>query len=140
MFRHEIPNHLDVQDRLVAGLTARQLALVLCGLTLAHGAWSRLEHVAWLPLAARAAAAVAVAACFLAIALVRPQGTGLDRWAFALLRHATAPAVCVWRPGAAEGAPAQPPEHGSPLIAASGGSDFERAWRSIASSDPRCAG
>ena len=101
MFRHEIPTHLGVQDKLILGLSARQLMLVLAGLTAAHAVWSQLAAVAWLPLAARVALACAVAAVFLAAALARPHGRGLDEWAFAVARYAALPKVSVWRPIAA---------------------------------------
>ena len=101
MFRHEIPTHLGVQDKLILGLSARQLMLVLAGLTAAHAVWSQLAALAWLPLAARVALACAVAAVFLAAALVRPHGRGLDEWAFAIDRYAALPKVSIWRREAA---------------------------------------
>src|SRR5918994_3573389 len=37
--RHEVPTHLDVQDRLFLGLSSRQVAYVLIGLAGAAGLW-----------------------------------------------------------------------------------------------------
>src|SRR5437763_1155215 len=98
MFRHEIPTHLGVQDKLILGLSARQLLLLLAGLLAAHAAWTRLTRLAWLPLGVTVAAAGAVVMVFAVAALVRPHGRPLDGWAFALARYAALPRVSVWRP------------------------------------------
>jgi hypothetical protein len=96
--RHEIPTHLGVRDKLVLGLSARQVMVVLAGLAAAHATWTRLGDLPWLPLPARLAAACAVVALFASVAVIRPQGRGLDAWAFALARYAALPKFSVWRP------------------------------------------
>ena len=42
---YELPTHLQVEDQLIAGLTARQLVRLLVGACLAYGAW---DQTTWL--------------------------------------------------------------------------------------------
>ena len=50
MQRHEVPTHLNIEDKAFAGLTMRQLMVAIIGLALAYSAMSE----APLPLAVRA--------------------------------------------------------------------------------------
>ena len=43
---YELPTHLQVEDQLIAGLTARQLLRLVIGGSLAYGVW---DQAAWLP-------------------------------------------------------------------------------------------
>ena len=43
--RHEIPTHLDVEDRLVLGLTIRQILYLLIGGGLGYSLWEALHHM-----------------------------------------------------------------------------------------------
>ncbi len=101
MFRHEVPTHLGVVDKLILGLSARQLMLVLAGLTAAHVTWTHVSAWGWMPLVARAAMAAAAGWVFVIAALVRPHGRGLDEWAFAVARYTALPKVSVWQPASA---------------------------------------
>ena len=92
--RHEIPTHLNVEDRVALGLSLRQVLYLLVGLASAYGAWNQW---ATLPDAARASLA---AACLLLagiVALCRPGRRGLDEWAVVVLRYATVPKRSAWR-------------------------------------------
>jgi hypothetical protein len=67
--RHELPTHLAVEDRILAGLTMRQLMLLLGGLPGAYAGWVQSEA---LPLALRLALTTLGLALTLATALWRP--------------------------------------------------------------------
>lgn len=98
MYRHEIPTHLNVEDKAFAGLTMRQLMTLAVGLALAYSVANDLP----LPLALRAAAGAVAVATALALVLIRPQGRPLEDWAFALARYWSVPRVAVWRPHLAD--------------------------------------
>jgi hypothetical protein len=106
MDRHEIPTHLNVEDKAFAGLTMRQLMTAAIGLALAYGTAS---EPPW-PMALRLVAAGLVLAAVALLALWRPAGRPLEDWGFVLLRFWALPRVAVWRPREpASGA--QEPEH-----------------------------
>jgi hypothetical protein len=92
--RHEIPTHLNVEDKAFAGLTMRQLMTAAVGLGLAYGVASEPP----LPMAIRFAAAGVVLLLVALLALWRPAGRPLEDWAFVLLRYWAVPRVAVWRP------------------------------------------
>ncbi len=106
MDRHEIPTHLNVEDKAFAGLTMRQLMTAAIGLALAYGAAS---EPPW-PMALRLAAAGLVLAAVALLALWRPAGRPLEDWGFVLLRFWALPRVAVWRPRELTSG-AQEPEH-----------------------------
>ena len=92
--RHQIPTHLNVEDKAFYGLSVRQVTHLMVGASTAYAAWNQWL---WAPPAPRFALALG---CFLgaaALALVRPGGRGLEDWAFVVLRHAAAPRRAVWR-------------------------------------------
>jgi hypothetical protein len=92
--RHEIPTHLNVEDKAFAGLTMRQLLTAAVGLGLAYGAASELP----LPMPLRLTAAGLVLIAVALAALWRPADRPLEDWAFVLLRYWAVPRVAVWRP------------------------------------------
>ena len=94
MDRHEIPTHLNVEDKAFAGLTMRQLMTAAIGLALAYGAAS---EPPW-PMALRLVAAGLVLAAVALVALWRPAGRPLEDWGFVLLRFWALPRVAVWSP------------------------------------------
>lgn len=93
MNRHEIPTHLNVEDKAFAGLTMRQLMTVAVGLGLAYGAASGIP----LPVPAQAGVAIVVLAAVAVVALWRPGGRPFEDWAFVLLRYWAIPRIAVWR-------------------------------------------
>jgi hypothetical protein len=95
MDRHEIPTHLNVEDKAFAGLTMRQLMTVAIGLALAYGAASEPP----VPIPVRLALAGIVLAGTAVLTLWRPGGRPLEDWAFVLLRYWSLPRVAVWHPG-----------------------------------------
>lgn len=106
--RQEIPTHLEVEDRLLFGLTLRQGMIVLVGLSVGYFLYAQLGALTWPlsrfpggahpPLAVRICVALLPALCSLALAVVQPAGRPLEEWLFALVRYATLPKRYVWRP------------------------------------------
>jgi len=103
--RHEIPTHLNVEDRAIYGLSVRQVMFLMSGFSLGYGLWNQ---AAGLPTEARAVLAVTCALGAIVFALVRPAGRGFEDWAFVVLRFAATPRASVWRPRA-RGADPPPP-------------------------------
>lgn len=93
--RHEIPTHLNVEDKAFAGLSVRQLMNLIVGVSTAYSLWN-----AWpdLPLPVRSGLAVTCLAVALILTLVRPGGRPLDAWAFVGLHYLATPKLSVWRP------------------------------------------
>lgn len=111
MQRHEIPTHLEVEDKILGTLTVRQLLFLAVGLSLSYGLWGLLHQLAvspghHLPLAMPLVAQIALAAipalCTLVLALAQPGGRPLEEWLLAIARYASQPKVCIWRPLAEE--------------------------------------
>ena len=93
MQRHEVPTHLNIEDRAFGGLTMRQLMVAMIGLALAYAAISGTPF----PLPVRLAAGMAVILVTAAVILWQPAGRSLEDWAFVLLRYVSVPRVVVWR-------------------------------------------
>lgn len=93
--RHELPTHLAVEDRVVAGLSMRQLLLLVSRACGAYALWLQL---AALPISLRAALVVLNLAASLIFALWRPGGRSFEHWALVVLRYACVPHVAIWRP------------------------------------------
>ncbi len=94
MNRHEIPTHLNVEDKAFAGLTMRQLMTAAVGLGMAYGSASELP----LPIPVRLVAAGVVLVAVAIVALWRPAGRPMEDWVFVLLRYWATPRIAVWRP------------------------------------------
>jgi hypothetical protein len=91
--RHEIPTHLDVEDRLFAGLTPRQLLLLCMGIGLGYSLWQRLHHIFPVPLVLLLAIVPALVG--VAFATIRPGDRPLEQWLLTVVRYAALPKVCV---------------------------------------------
>ena len=90
---HEVPNHLNVQDTLFLGLTARQAATFMAFASPAYGLWDQLTVA---PLAVRGALAALVVLAGAAFALIQPGGRPLDEWAFAVFAYTVTPRRLRW--------------------------------------------
>ena len=101
--RHEIPTHLNVEDRAFYGLSARQVTYLTLGCASAYAAWT--SALEW-PLTARLGLVFACLLAALTLALVRPLGRSLEAWAFLGLRYLALPKRAVWRPALLETLPA----------------------------------
>jgi len=98
-----IPSDVDREDRLLAGMTARQLGIASAGALLLGGLWAATKAV--LPAAVFLAIAAPVAAVFAVVALGRVDGVSGDRLLLSWLRHLAGPRRLVPAP---EGVPALP--------------------------------
>lgn len=111
--RREIPTHLEVEDRLVFGLTLRQGIVVLVGLSIGYALYAQAGNLPWPdgggdlsghpPLMLRVAIALLPALGAVALAVVQPGGRPLEEWLFALARYAALPKRSVWRPRSCDG-------------------------------------
>jgi hypothetical protein len=68
---YELPTHLQVEDTLILGLTARELVRLMLGASLAYGLW---DQAVWLPDEARLSMAIVLAILGVLVALVQPAG------------------------------------------------------------------
>lgn len=93
--RHEIPTHLNVEDKAFYGFSARQVMYLIVGLSGGYSIWTQW---AALPVPIRVALIALWVAGALILALVRPHGRSLDEWAFVALHYLAAPKASVWRP------------------------------------------
>lgn len=114
--RHELPTHLQVEDRLIAGLTIRQTLLLSAGVSLGYSLWRHLAGMqlsiqtalapthmtgltALLALAVRLALAALPAGAFALVALAHPADRPLEEWVVITLRYLTVPKTFIWRSG-----------------------------------------
>lgn len=84
-----IPSDVDREDRLLAGMTPRQLGIASAGALLLGGLWAVTNP--FLPAAAFLAIAAPVAAVFAVVALGRVDGVSADRMLLSWLRHLAGP-------------------------------------------------
>jgi hypothetical protein len=92
---HEIPTHLDVEDRLLFGLTARQFLYLVVGCSLAYGVW---QQPAELPAALRGGLTLVCLLAAALVALLRPLGRPLEEWIVAAAFYAASPRRATWQP------------------------------------------
>ena len=83
--RVRIPADVDRPDKLLAGLTARQLAILAVAAIALWAGYAATRHL--VPPAAYGAVAVPVAAVAALLALGRMEGVPADRWVLAAWRH-----------------------------------------------------
>jgi hypothetical protein len=92
---HEVPTHLNVEDKVLLGLTVRQFLYLLVGSSASYALW---EQTVALGETGRIGS-VAVCVCTtLAFALVRPAGRALEEWLVAALVFAASPRQSTWQP------------------------------------------
>jgi hypothetical protein len=96
--QHEIPTHLNVEDKVLFGLTVRQVLYLMVGCSIGYGVWGQTPHLAELTRLALPLAIVLVAATF---ALVRPGGRPLEEWLVAAVCFLATPRVSTWQPRSA---------------------------------------
>jgi hypothetical protein len=87
--RVRIPADLNAPDRVVAGLTARQVAILAVAAVPVYLAWQQLAGRIPVPVLAGATAPIAAVA--VGLALGRRDGLGLDAWLLASLAHRRRP-------------------------------------------------
>ena len=87
--RARIPADVDAPDRVLFGLTARQVAVLIAVAAPAYLAWRALQGR--VPDLVLVAATAPVAAAAVALAVGRRDGIGLDTWLAAAVRHLRQP-------------------------------------------------
>jgi hypothetical protein len=93
----KVPANVDQEDRLLLGLTARQLAQLAAVLAALWTAWRATRRL--VPAPVFAGGALLVLATAIAVVLTRRDGLTLDRWLAAAWRHARAPHRLIPAPG-----------------------------------------
>jgi hypothetical protein len=87
--RARIPADVDTPDRIVYGLTARQLAILAVAAVIEYGIYKSVAHL--LPLPVVLGLLVPVAALAVGLALGSRDGLPMDRWLLGGIRHSRAP-------------------------------------------------
>jgi hypothetical protein len=90
---HEVPNHLNVQDTLFFGLSAKQVATFIAFASPAYGIWDQLTIA---PVLVRGSLAAMVLLAGLAFSVIQPGGRPLEEWAFAALAYIVTPRRLRW--------------------------------------------
>src|SRR5262245_58409558 len=91
---YELPTHLDVQDTLIFGLTARQLVRLAIGASIAYAFW---DQAAALPGPVRFALTTAAVLAGLLFAVFQPGARPLDQWLLAAVVFCILPRRQLWR-------------------------------------------
>ncbi len=97
---HKVPTHISLPDKVVFGLTARQLLLLLIGCSLGYNLWLHLGVLDTLALPGqvlRIALALVPAVCAATLALISVADRPLEVWFLVLVRYWQRPRIYVWR-------------------------------------------
>jgi hypothetical protein len=92
---HEVPTHLNVEDKLLFGLTVRQFLYVLVGSSVTYTLWEQTSGSVDVIRVCLASVCVLVT---LAFALLRPADRPLEEWLAAALVYLSSPRRSIWRP------------------------------------------
>ena len=91
---HEVPTHLNVEDKVLFGLTVRQFLYVLVGSSASYALWQQTLQLGDGPRTLLVGTCVVLT---LAFALVRPAGRALEEWLVAALMFAASPRRATWQ-------------------------------------------
>jgi PrgI family protein len=97
---YKVPTHMNLPDKVVFGLTARQLLLLLVGCSLGYNLWLHLGALEALALpgqVVRIALALVPAVCAATLALISVADRPLEVWFLVLVRYWQRPRIYVWR-------------------------------------------
>lgn len=114
--RVRIPADVERPDKLLAGLTARQLAILGTAAVVLWAGYAATRHL--IPAVAYGAAAIPLAAVAAMLALGRFEGVAADRWVSFAWRHHRAPRRLVPAPDGVPAAPAFLGDQTGPVPAA----------------------
>ena len=111
--KHEIPTHLEVEDKILFGLTVRQVLVLGFGLAIGYALWQHLgpahtvtpgshflAHASLsspVPAPLRILLAAIPFAGSAIVAFYRHGGRSAEDWMLAYARYLAAPKVCLWR-------------------------------------------
>ena len=90
----EVPTHLNVEDKVLFGLTVRQFLYVLVGSSASYAMWQQTLQLGDGPRTLLVGMCVVLT---LAFALVRPAGRALEEWLIAALMFAASPRCATWQ-------------------------------------------
>jgi hypothetical protein len=93
--QHEVPTHLNVEDKVVFGLTVRQFLYMLVGSSATYSMW---DQSTALPAALRVGLAVACVSLTLAFALLRLANRPLEEWLAAGMVYLASARRSTWQP------------------------------------------
>jgi hypothetical protein len=102
--RVRVPADVERPDKLMGGLTARQLAILALAAVVLWAGYAATRRL--VPAAVYAAAAIPLAAAAVVLAVGRIEGTSADRYLLAALAHRRSPRRMVPAPGGVPAAPA----------------------------------
>ena len=97
---HTVPTHMSLPDKVVFGLTARQLLLLLIGCSLGYNLWLHLGVLTAFALPGqvlRIGIALVPAGVAVALALIAVADRPLEVWLLVLVRYWQRPQVYLWR-------------------------------------------
>jgi PrgI family protein len=97
---HKVPTHMSMPDKVVFGLTARQLLILLIGCSASYDLWLQLHALnpyTAVGLIVRVGMAVLPAVAATALALISVAGRSLEVWSLVLFRYWQQPQTYVWR-------------------------------------------
>ena len=97
---HKVPTHMSMPDKVVFGLTARQLLILLIGCSAGYDLWLQLHALnpyTALGLIVRVGIALLPAAATAALAVISVAGRPLEAWSLVLFRYWQRPQTYVWR-------------------------------------------
>ncbi len=97
---YKVPTHMNLPDKVVFGLTARQLLLLLFGCSLGYNLWLHLSVLEALALpwqVLRIVLALVPAVCAATLALISVADRPLEVWFLVLVRYWQRPRIYVWR-------------------------------------------
>jgi len=93
---HEVPTHLDVEDKVLFGLTVRQFLHLLVGSSGTYLFW---DQTAGLNEAVRVGMVCISVCTTVVLALIRPAGRPLEEWLAVTLLYIGTPRRATWQPG-----------------------------------------
>ena len=97
---HKVPTHMNLPDKIVFGLTARQLLLLLIGCSMGYNLWlhlGALETLALMGQVLRIALALVPAGVAAALAMISVADRPLEVWLLVLVHYWQRPRVYLWR-------------------------------------------
>lgn len=101
MARHTVPTHIDLPDRVIFGLTARQMLILLIGLSLGYSTWQHLSLLShwgvWGTGVRLALVLILFGPLTLLVAFVQLAGRPLELWAVIGLLYLATPQRYGWR-------------------------------------------
>src|SRR5947209_7533611 len=104
---YELPTHLQVEDNLLLGLTARQLVRVAVSASLAYEVW---DVSSAFPSGLRLALTACLVVSGLLLVLLQPGGRSLDQWVLAFMVFAILPRRRIWRASTPSAAASRAPK------------------------------